>query len=794
VILLTGLLFWPLSVLGQDAPRILDIEVQGTSELEEAQLLFSIESQVNTPLDRSRIREDLRIIYDTGLFTDVRAEVEPLAEGYLLRYVVQERPRLLSVRLEGIYLLDRDEVLDEISLRARDIYDPLKVQADEEWIRNKYRLEGYATVRVLHRVEKVSETEYRLTYVAQEQPRVYLTDLTINGTTVFSEIDLKRYMISAEIDCFNWINDSGIFQEERVNQDLAVITQKYLQDGYIRVFIDKPDVTIFHNPEYSRVEVVMDIAEGDQYFTGQVEVSGDLIEEPEKLLEQLELRQGDVYNPFLQNRDRAQLDEIYQERGYAFVRVIPRTQIHEDNKTVDVNYRIIRGEKAYIGQISVAGNTETRDHVIRREFEVNEAELFNGKKLRLSQENLSKLGFFEPGLRLERLRRPEEDNVLDLMARLKETQTGTFQAQIGYSDVSGFTGGLSLTKGNLFGNGQTLRLSAQFSEQDVTNEYSVTLIEPRLFSTQVSSSVQFSHRRLSDNTDLERGSLRENSYGTSFGAPVYWRDLRLSVSWNAVDRLYDNGDYDIFKRSVAPTLTYNTVNHPVFPSEGIKTSLTLVQTGTPFGGNVELREYIAAYQQFWALNEPQTLIFMAKARLGWLEKIGDARIPPEDRYRIGGLNTVRGHNYYAIAGPFGGRERIRNQEVTSFINELGLTQTEIVDERTRDLSFDELQQLQSGGVSERVFNVELLFPLSRDERSFIRGVVFYDAGNVNAEPEQYELLGEKEPSFLDLRRSTGGGVRLITPMGVLRFEYGIKLDTRPGESPDRFDFSISGLF
>jgi outer membrane protein insertion porin family len=174
--------------------------------------------------------------------------------------------------------------------------------------------------------------------------------------------------------------------------------------------------------------------------------------------------------------------------------------------------------------------------------------------------------------------------------------------------------------------------------------------------------------------------------------------------------------------------------------------------------------------------------------------MGSSVIPPEDRYRLGGLNSVRGHNYYAIAGPYGGTERSINQQLTSYIDEFGLTQTRLSDKRTAGLSFDELGKLKSGGISERLFNLELLFPLSRDERSFIRGVVFFDAGNINAEPEQYALLGETEPDFFDLRRSAGGGVRLITPLGVLRFEYGVKLDQRRGESPDRFDFSISGLF
>ena len=128
------------------------------------------------------------------------------------------------------------------------------------------------------------------------------------------------------------------------------------------------------------------------------------------------------------------------------------------------------------------------------------------------------------------------------------------------------------------------------------------------------------------------------------------------------------------------------------------------------------------------------------------------------------------------------------------VDENGYQQLKTYDKRTVGLSIEELDQLESGGVSERIFNLELLFPLSRDEKSFIRGVVFADAGNVNAEPVQYRLLGEREPGFLDMRKSAGAGVRVITPMGVLRFEYGMKLDARDGERPDRFEFTVSGLF
>ncbi len=774
-------------------PLVHTIEVTGTSELEKAQILFLIESRVGEKLDRRKIRQDVHLIYGMNLFQDVQVEVESEENGVILKYIVLERPRLADVRIEGLTLISRDEVEKQMSLRAQDIYDSVKVRENEEIILEQYRKDGYPKVKVWSKVNKLTDSLFEVIFLIEEKPRVYLSDIQITGSKYFSELEIKRFIYSAEIDCFSWMNESGVFREEAVNQDLALIAQHYLKHGFIKVFIDKPEVTLIHNPDYSQLEVKMHIEEGMQYLIGRVDVVGDVLGEKKTLLEQLKLKSGEVYNPFLQNHDRSLLREIYQERGYAFVRIVPRTWVNDDSRTVDVSYQVSKGEKAYIGRVEIAGNVETKDHVVRREFEVGEKELFNGKKLRRSQESLMRLGFFAPGMSLEQQRREGEDNVIDILTRLKESQTGTFQFQIGFSDLSGFSGGLSLSKGNILGTGRTLRLSAQFAEQDVTQQFNLTLIDPRLLDTLVSSSVSVSRRKVADNTGLARGVITENSYGFSFGLPVYYRDLRFSTQVNALDRLYSSGNGNVYKRSVSPSLTYNTVNHPIFPTGGLKTSFRATQTGTPFGGNVQLREYQFLYQQFWSLNLESTLILMAKARLAQLQQ-GTSSIPPEDRYRIGGINSVRGHSYYAIAGPFGVFEQTLNREYRVIVDENGYQQVKTYDKRTEGLSIDQLKKLESGGVAERVFNLELLFPLSRDERSFVRGLIFFDAGNVNAEPEQYSLLGEKEPRFFDLRRSTGGGIRVITPMGVLRFEYGMKLDQRAGESPDRFEFTISGLF
>lgn len=128
------------------------------------------------------------------------------------------------------------------------------------------------------------------------------------------------------------------------------------------------------------------------------------------------------------------------------------------------------------------------------------------------------------------------------------------------------------------------------------------------------------------------------------------------------------------------------------------------------------------------------------------------------------------------------------------IAENGPREVDLIDKRTRNLTPHEISKLQGGGIFQRVFNLELLFPLKKGPTSNMRGVIFYDAGNVNAEAIQYKLLGEKEPGVFKLRHSAGGGARVITPIGVLRFEWGKKLDPLQGESRGKFHFTISGLF
>ena len=791
-------------LLGQTARetpnRVVEIAIEGLVQIERGQLLTAIASRVEGPLDADVVTRDLRNIYALGYFQNVRAEVQTIpGTGYRLILTVKERPRVSSVILTGNNILATKKLQEVLSLKIGSVFSQSFLELNLDKIRAAYREKGYFKVKLSAQVDKSNDQQYAITIQVEESPRIFIAEIRISPTRVISGLEIKRLMQSGEVDCFDWINDSGVYDENKINSDLQIITNQYLRRGYIRVFVDKPKIKIIHRRDYSKLFVDLDITEGAQYFVGALDITGDILGDKKELLDSLLLKTGLPYNPFDQNQDQFGLTERYGEQGYAFTQVNPDRRINDETHIVDVTYQIRKGEKAYIGRIEFQGNRETRDFVLRREFEVRENELFNGRKLRESQQNLRILGYFKPSMIVD-AEPTDIGNILDVVTRLEESQTGTLQAQIGYSDQSGFIASLSVSKGNLGGRGQTLRFTTEFAERFVRRSFLVDFIEPHLFDTNYSSETTASYVNRDDITELRRGSITDISGSQGFGYLLLPR-LRLGFTYEATNRSFSNNDFDSLQlRTFTTSLNWRTVNSPVFPTEGSIVTVSSSQVGGEvLQGSTEYRRYNLNAQRFFSVNQTSSVIVMARARLGWLEQIGDNIIPIEDRFRIGGLQTLRGYNFLEVGGPFGVLERRLNSISVPQLDAAGDPIVDVngdisfgvTDKRTIGLNEEQLARLKSGGIQQRIFNLELLFPLTGES---IRGVIFYDAGQVNSEPIQYTLLKEHEPQFFELLQSYGAGIRMITPLGVFRFEYGVKLNPRPHESPDKFDFTISTLF
>ncbi len=791
--------------------KIVQVRVEGLKLIEQGLVYATISSQPGSQLFPKVVVEDIKALYKLGYFEEVSVDIEVLgADEVVLIFRLSEKPRIGVIELTGNTIIDSKTLKEKFKVFKNNMIDKRKINQDVKMILEEYHKKGYVQTQVNYEIKKIDKSNVSLTYKVSESPKVFLTEINITGTKVYPALDIERILLSSEVDCFSWVNDSGVFQETKINQDLQVITQHYLQNGYIKVKIDKPKAVLIRNPDYSKVVVDFHITEGDQYFTGKIDVlSSDgnaLLFDKAEMLKKLNLQSGEVFNPYKQNGDRYKVNDVYLEQGYAFSRVRVSNNVHDDTKTVDVTFHITRGEKAYIGRVEIQGNYETLDSVVRRELEIHDNELYNGLKLRESQKNITRLGFFQAGsgVHFDRSQGGEE-NTLDYNIILNEGQTGAFNASLTYSGQSGMALVLSASKKNFLGTGRTLTFSTEQKDEG-DSRYDFSMVNPYWLDTDFTNSFGI-YSTYSSETYYD---VRTSGFYYGLSYPIWknwktsttyaWKDEDYSEVTDTGETLLDGVDRNTF-RSLSQEISYSTVNHPLFPSNGYEASFNASQYGGALlGGTTEYRSYSFNTRYFKTLNDSGTIVFGVKFNWSHLQQTNSNKeIPDSKRYTIGGITTVRGFDWNEIEGPAGQYELPDGFDIKKKYPYRGDYDVENCSTDPECSAASETKnktrqyyESHVGGITKRILNVQMYFPLTREGQS-IRGLIFFDAGNVWAEDKMYDITGVEKDEWY-YRKSIGTGVNLVTPMGVLRFEYGIKLDRKKGESAGRFDFHISGLF
>jgi outer membrane protein insertion porin family len=282
------------------------------------------------------------------------------------------------------------------------------------------------------------------------------------------------------------LSGAGSFKDSGFKQDLQRLTYWYLDHGYVKFRYENPVVTVSDDKKWLYISIYVE--EGEQYNMGAQEFSGDLLFSKEELAEDVTLKKDDTFKISKRNADIQKLTEKYQDLGYAFVNVIPKMNIHDETRTVDIDYYFEKGNLAYFGEIWVVGNSKTHDKVIRRELRVHEGELFNGTNFRISKERVERLGFFQPGeVIFNQITRKGTDNIVDLEITVKERSTGSINLGAGYGSQSKFFLTTQISEINLMGRGQILSFQATYAADRIAKSFNLGFTEPYTLDTKWST-------------------------------------------------------------------------------------------------------------------------------------------------------------------------------------------------------------------------------------------------------------------------------------------------------------------
>ncbi|HXR47336.1 MAG TPA: outer membrane protein assembly factor BamA [Candidatus Limnocylindrales bacterium] len=792
-----------------------DIKYVGPASVSEQFIRSNIRLKAGDFYIASASEADIRSLYATGQFYNIRVSLDQASDGgVVLTYIVQARPRLTEIKIDGNKKLSASKIRKKITAKVGQPLDEQKLFTDSQEIQKLYEKYGYAGTRVKYVVD-VDENAGRgtATFQITEQPKVKIVKVEFIGAAAFSQRELRKQLKTRQRWMFSWLTGSDVYKEDQFADDQDALVEYYRSHGYLDFEIK--DVKLEH-PTPKTMDIRFFIFEGRQYKVGSVKFTGNKIFNDAQLRQGLQyvhdferergklgphglpMDAGDIFTPDGLDKDVTAVEDFYGSKGYINVKQGPALQVlrvpNVDTGTMDLEFQIDEGHKYYVERIDIHGNVKTKDKVIRRELAISPGEVFDMVRVKISKQRLEGLQYFD---KVDMNPEPTDPPIAgrqNLVVDVEEQNTGKLMLGAGFSSVDSVVGFIEIEQANfdLFhppyftGGGQRARLFIQLGSQ--RQDYELLFSEPWFMNRKLRLDVDlyrhqwdfespnniFNETRTGASVSLTRALWSDFLMGT-IGYNIEDVGISLNGGWHGDELvpspifpyplipilpnvpsaiLEQNGDH-LFHHFTA-SLAYDTRNSIELPNGGQRTEFDPeFVTGDSTYYKLELKT------EWFFRGLYKSHVIELSGRAGIADGLGTEDVPFYDRYYLGGLYNLRGFKYRNI-GPrdplFGIQPLLPNEPV--------------------------------GGDSYWFGSVDYYIPIIQKEGGVsLRFDLFYDAGSVSTQP--YSFSGSVSDDY-------GVGLLLNIPhLGPLQLYYGIPISHdqfNSGAGKFQFGFGYSREF
>jgi outer membrane protein insertion porin family len=464
-------------------------EFRGARRVRQDTLSALIFSKKGDRYDEEALHRDFMALWNTGRFDDIRIEREAGKVGWIVRFIVVERPVVRSIKYEGNKSVTVSEILDrykerKVGLVVESQYDPNKVQRAKNVLLELLAERGHQYAKVDAELRRVPPSSLELTFKVDEGPKVKVGVIDIVGNAVFSDREVIRAMKNLKpIGIPHSILLENLFartyDSTKLEEDKSRVQVFYQEHGYFVAHVTDSSVSmrkvggnggfriplIHPNKVGTRADITMTIDEGRKYHLNNISFTGvKFFRTPEALMTPLfQMSKGDVFSTGKLKKGIENMRKLYGDFGFINFVVEPSFDPLPNSDQIDLSLSIDEGKQFFVRRIDFSGNTTTRDKVIRREMLIDEGQIFNNRMWELSILRLNQLGYFQP-LKAEEaadIKTDTKTNTVDITLKVKEQGKNSIQLNGGVSGISGSFIGFSYSTNNFLGLGETLSLTSQ---------------------------------------------------------------------------------------------------------------------------------------------------------------------------------------------------------------------------------------------------------------------------------------------------------------------------------------------
>jgi outer membrane protein insertion porin family len=738
-----------------------DIRVEGIQRIEAGTVFSYLPVRVGETFDDGKSIATIKALYALGFFKDVRLE----EENGVLVVIVEERPAVSTVDFTGTKEFEKDvliKALKEIGVGESKTFDKSSVDRAEQELKRQYLSHGLYGVKITTTVTPIERNRVSVMFNVDEGDMARIRQISIVGNKKFSDKELRELLQLNTHGWFSWYTKADQYSKTKLTGDIEAIKSFYLNRGYLEANVESTQVSI--TPDKKDIYLTINITEGEQYRVAGIKLEGEMFGREEELKSLILLRPGNIYSGDLLTASNKRISDRMGTFGYAFANVNANPDIDRDKREVTFTFMIDPGKRAYVRNMTISGNTTTRDEVIRREFRQFEGSWYDGNKIKLSRDRVDRLGYFKD-VTIDTPEAAGTSDQVDVNLTVVEKPTGNFMIGGAFSQAERFTFNASIQQANFAGSGNTVGFEINTSKYSRTIALSQT--NPYFTDDGISQSFEL-YTRTTKPPALNIGSytVKQNGGRLNYGVPFSENDtVFFGQGLERTSIITDQNSPDRFKTYVEQTAGIiggvGTSATNAFPTSAAWSRDSRDSGITPSIGryqraNLEIdvigdsKYYRAIYEQQWYRPLTRLITLAVKGEIDYGHGLSGDPYPIFKNFYGGGIGSVRGY-------------------LSSSLGQVAANGD------------------SSGGAKRLIGNAELQmpFPGGGPDRS-LRWFGFLDGGQVYQEGQKMRLN--------ELRFSYGLGISWISPVGPLKLSYAMPLNAKPGDRLERFQFQMGTGF
>ena len=752
------------------AQKVTQIKFEGLSHLSPSVAMEIANIHAGDTVDNAKINESIKNFFSQGYFQDVWVD----KEGGTLVYHFKEKRSIANVDIKGYGTgNDGTELLSNIGLKKGDLYDSRRVFKAKQAIVSKLEAQGYYDTVAEVTTAKVGESSTSVTFDVNKGEKIKIKKMHFIGAKELSERTLEFELANKEEDFLGWMPfmNNGVARIDQLEYDSLRVKDVYMKHGYLDAKVSKPLMRVDFG-SYS-ADVDYQVQEGKQYHVGEISIVQEIEGlNTNKLLSNLTLKEGKIFNIKRMRKDMKNLKEAVGNLGYAYAQIAPRMGRDTEAGIVNIQYVIQVGNEVTINDVLISGNNSTKDRVIRRYMYLAPGDKYNATDLKDSKNALGRTGFFEKvDVESQRI----SADKINLLVKVKEAPTGTISVGGGYGSYEGAMLNANYSEKNTLGTGISTNIGFDISK--IATNYNLAFTNPKLWDSKYSLGLSlykkkyeytnFTQDQLGGSLTLGREFMRyfhasiglgyvdnkSESNDNNITTSSFLDDGTIAPTQDAIDLFYR----DKYKKtSVYAALSFDNTDDFYIPREGMIAAVNFEFAG--LSGNLQeddLVKYPNGYGKYTKTSGKlglyygvedwidYDLIFRFKARVSSIDAPKGDKIPVAEKLFLGGVGSLRGFRPYSLSPKENG--------------------------------------LISGGKKRASFSLEASIPLSEAAKMRLAG--FYD----------YGMIGEE--TFNEITRSSVGVVlEWQSAFGPINLVFAKALDDKPGDNKQSFEFSMGTKF